>query len=85
MVAPPALFDLSGKVAVVTGSTKGLGRAMAQGLAAAGAAVVVHRIADHRQFGLEQEHGAARLRMPLLHLGPFRRDERIHPGSSGST
>jgi NAD(P)-dependent dehydrogenase (short-subunit alcohol dehydrogenase family) len=35
------LFDLAGKVAIVTGSTKGIGRAMVEGLASAGAAVVV--------------------------------------------
>jgi NAD(P)-dependent dehydrogenase (short-subunit alcohol dehydrogenase family) len=35
------LFDLSGKVAIITGSTKGIGRAMAEGLAQAGATVVV--------------------------------------------
>ena len=36
-----SIFGLDGKVAIVTGSTKGIGKAMARGLAAAGASVVV--------------------------------------------
>ena len=38
----PELFSLSGKVALVTGSRAGLGRAMATGLAQAGSEVVLH-------------------------------------------
>jgi gluconate 5-dehydrogenase len=40
-VAAPDLFDLSGKVAIVTGGATGLGRQMAQGLAEFGADIVV--------------------------------------------
>ena len=36
-----SLFDLSGRVAIVTGGNGGIGLGMAKGLAAAGAAIVV--------------------------------------------
>ena len=35
------LFDLTGRVALVTGGSKGLGKAMARGFAEAGADVVI--------------------------------------------
>jgi gluconate 5-dehydrogenase len=44
MPAPksPALFDLSGRTALVTGSSRGIGFSLAQGLAEAGARVIVN-------------------------------------------
>ena len=39
---PAGLFDLTGQTALVTGSSRGLGRAMAEGLVDAGAAIVLN-------------------------------------------
>ena len=51
------LFDLNGKVAVVIGGTTGLGRAIALGLAGAGADVVpsARRIEEVKQAAAEIE------------------------------
>ncbi len=40
--ANPSLFDLSGRTALITGSSRGIGFAFAQGLAEAGAKVIVN-------------------------------------------
>lgn len=48
MPVPP--IDLSGQVAVVTGSTSGIGRALAEALAGAGASVVLNGLGDPAQI-----------------------------------
>lgn len=54
-----SLFDLSGKTALITGSSRGLGRAFADGLAEAGARVVVNGINETRLEEAAKEMRAA--------------------------
>ena len=66
-------IDLSGKTALVTGSTSGMGYAMAKGLAEAGAAVVVHGRTDKSvskaRERLKNEVPGANLRGHAAELG----------------
>ena len=48
---PSPLFDLSNKVAVVTGAAQGMGRAMSMALAEAGADLLV---VDRNEAGVRQ-------------------------------
>ncbi len=55
MAGNGSLFDLSGRVAVVTGGNRGIGHAMALGLARAGASVaVLARNAEQNQLVLAE-------------------------------
>ncbi len=48
------LFDLSGRIALVTGSSRSIGRSLAEGLAAAGATVVLNGLDRDRLEATEQ-------------------------------
>jgi gluconate 5-dehydrogenase len=56
------IFDISGKTALITGSTRGIGRALAQGLAAAHSRILIHgrdaARAEDAASALRAEQGA---------------------------
>ena len=72
-------FDLTGRVAIVTGGSKGLGEAMAAGLASAGADLVLAS-----RHAAEAEATAARHRRRVRPPSPRRRRRRHHAAAGAA-
>lgn len=74
MKTPAEMFDLTGKVAVITGGSRGIGRAVAEGLAMAGADVVIaSRKFDNCKTAAQQiEAASGRRAVPVAcHAGKW--------------
>jgi NAD(P)-dependent dehydrogenase (short-subunit alcohol dehydrogenase family) len=78
VATPNELFDLSGRVAVVTGGSRGLGQQMVRAFADAGAEVVIasRKIANCRAVAADVERSTGRRAMPYqLHAGRWEQAE----------
>jgi NAD(P)-dependent dehydrogenase (short-subunit alcohol dehydrogenase family) len=74
------LFDLHGKIALVTGASRGLGRAVSEGLAAAGADIVVasRKLENCEVAAREIEEATGRRAVPLeCHVGRWPDCDRL--------
>ena len=78
--SPPDLFDLTGRVAVVTGGSRGLGREMVKAFAARGADVVIasRKLDNCEQLAREVERSTGRSALPVAyHAGNWDDSERL--------
>jgi NAD(P)-dependent dehydrogenase (short-subunit alcohol dehydrogenase family) len=77
---PAERFDLAGRVALVTGGSRGLGRAMVLGFAAAGADVVIasRKLDDCRTLADEVTEATGRRALPVAcHVGRWSELEQL--------
>lgn len=80
MRASAELFDLTGRVALVTGGSRGIGRAVAEGLASAGADVVIasRKLAACETAAKEIEAATGRRVLPAAcHVGSWDDCDRL--------
>lgn len=68
------LFDLSGRVTIVTGGSRGIGFAIAEGLASAGATLVITDILDEQGMKASEDLKAKRYRSAFIKVDVTKRD-----------